>query len=149
MEGPARSERRDAERGGVGAGARHVDGVVQPLAGARPSDVVAAIRARLEDDVGLPVDATFVAGRGVVIRDAFAAVIEVRRLNRSGNRSWRSEWRRCYGRRMTSAHHYRSAENRTARESSHRRSLDQVGKSRGSTRAGRDVAAEGARGSVR
>ena len=93
MERAARRRRRDPELHGVAAGARDVHRVLEPFAGIDPADVVAAARRRLEIDVGRAERAAAVADRGVVVRDPLAAVVEVFRFHRAGNRRRRARVR--------------------------------------------------------
>ena len=67
-------------------GVRDGDRIVEPLSSRDPADVVTAFRRRFDVDVGVAVlSAGITAGR-ILIRDAFSAVVEVFRFDRSGNR---------------------------------------------------------------
>ena len=77
--GDARLEQIDAARG-------NIHRVIEPLAWRDPADVIYPVGRSLDVDVGRAVLATAVAGSRIVITEALAAVVEVFRLNRSGNR---------------------------------------------------------------
>src|SRR5207247_9830196 len=60
--------------------------VIEPVACRHFSDGICPVTRSLDVDVGRAVLATEIAGSRIVITDALAAVVEVFRLNRSGNR---------------------------------------------------------------
>src|SRR5712691_2403029 len=100
VEGAGCEHAADPEPDVVLAGGRHVDGVGEPLPGLEiVHGVAAAEGVGGQDDVHVLVEtvlASRVAWNVVVVGDAFAAEIEILRLESSGNRYGSSRIRRLY-----------------------------------------------------
>ena len=78
MEGAARAGGCDEDAEVIISGSGDVDGVFEPFAGGSSADVETGGGIRLDVDAGGAVEVSgVVVGGGVVIGDAFAAVVEV------------------------------------------------------------------------